>query len=131
MADRRPIEPLPVDPIDPEPTTRRRWSEGVWPAWLVMFILALLLGWIPFIGPAIAGLAGGYLAGTVGAALVAAIIPSLVVALVAFLVGTLFGLPLVGVLVGTGALLVLLIGTIPLLLGAWLGGWMSERRVIG
>ena len=127
MTDERPIEGVGTDPDRVAP---RRWNDGVWPAWLVMFILAFVLGWIPFIGPAIAGLVGGYIAGRVGPALVAAIIPSLLVAGVAFLVSTLFGLPVVGVLVGTGVLLVLLLGTVPLLLGAWIGGWMSERRVI-
>ena len=105
-------------------------NRGVWPAWLWMFVLALLLGWLPFIGPAIAGFVGGLQAGDVGSALVAAIIPSLIVAGLVFVFGTVLALPVIGVLVGAGVFMVLLLGTIPLLIGAWLGGMMaSSRRV--
>lgn len=55
-------------------------NRGVWPAWLWMFVLALLLGWIPFIGPAIAGFVGGLQAGDTRSALIAALIPSVIVA---------------------------------------------------
>jgi hypothetical protein len=103
-------------------------NRGVWPAWLWMFLLALLLGWLPFIGPAIAGFVGGLQAGDVGSALVAAIIPSLIVGAVVFVLGTLVGVPIIAALVGAGIFMVLVLGTIPLLLGAWLGGFMSERR---
>src|SRR5918999_3485772 len=68
-------------------------NRGVWPAWLWMFILALLLGWLPFIGPAIAGFVGGLQAGDAGSALVAAIIPSIIVAALIFLLGAVVGLP--------------------------------------
>jgi uncharacterized membrane protein YvlD (DUF360 family) len=103
-------------------------NRGVWPAWLWMFILAILLGWLPFIGPAIAGFIGGVQAGDVGSALIAAIIPSLIAAVAFFVVGTVFGFPIVAALVGTGLFMVLVIGTVPLLVGAWLGGMFSERR---
>ena len=103
-------------------------NRGVWPAWLWMFILALLLGWLPFIGPAIAGFVGGLQAGDAGSALVAAIIPSLIVAAVIFALGTLIGVPIIAALVGTGIFMVLVLGTLPLLLGASIGGYMSERR---
>jgi uncharacterized membrane protein YvlD (DUF360 family) len=93
-----------------------------------MFILALLLGWLPFIGPAIAGFVGGLQAGDVGSALVAAIIPSLIVAAVIFALGTLIGVPIIAALVGAGIFMVLILGTLPLMLGAWIGGYMSERR---
>jgi hypothetical protein len=103
-------------------------NRGVWPAWLWMFILALLLGWLPFIGPAVAGFVGGLQAGEVGSALVAAIIPSLIVAGLVFLFGSVLALPVIGALVGAGVFMVLLLGTIPLLLGAWLGGMMAANR---
>ena len=103
-------------------------NRGVWPAWLWMFILSLLLGWLPFIGPAIAGFVGGLQAGEVGSALIAAIIPSLIVAGLIFLLGTVFALPIIGALVGVGLFMVLIVGTVPLLLGAWIGGAMAARR---
>src|SRR5918992_6380527 len=103
-------------------------NRGVWPAWLWMFILVLLLGWLPFIGPAVAGFIGGLQAGDVRSALVAAIIPSLIVAAVIFALGTLVGVPVIAALVGAGLFMVLVLGTLPLLLGAWIGGYMSVRR---
>ena len=103
-------------------------NRGIWPAWLWMFILSLLLGWLPFIGPAIAGFVGGLQAGEVSSALVAAIVPSLIVAGFIFLLTTVIGLPIIGVLVGGSIFMVLLIGTVPLLLGAWIGGATAERQ---
>ena len=103
-------------------------NRGVWPAWLWMFLLSLLLGWLPFIGPALAGFVGGLQAGEVGSALVAAIIPSLIVAAFILLLGTVLALPIIGALVGIGVFMALLIGTVPLLIGAWVGGAMAERR---
>ena len=131
-------------------------NRGVWPAWLWMFVLALLLGWIPFIGPAIAGFVGGLQAGDTRSALIAAVIPSVIVAglllllgsviglpiiaalipsvIVAgllFLLGSVVGLPIVAALVSAGLVVILLIGSLPLLAGAFLGGMVSERRAIG
>jgi hypothetical protein len=103
-------------------------NRGVWPAWLWMFILSLLLGWLPFIGPAIAGFVGGLQAGDVGSALVAAIIPSLIVAAFVLLLGSVLALPILAALVGVGIFMVLLVGTVPLLVGAWIGGAMAESR---
>ncbi|HUF05818.1 MAG TPA: zinc ribbon domain-containing protein [Candidatus Binatia bacterium] len=103
-------------------------NRGVWPAWLWMFILSLLLGWLPLIGPAIAGFVGGLQAGAVGAALIAAIIPSLLVAAFIFLLSTVLALPILGVLAGMGIFVILLVGTLPLLAGAWIGGVVAERR---
>ena len=103
-------------------------NRGVWPAWLWMFILAVLLSWLPFIGPAIAGFVGGMQAGNVGSALVAGIIPSVIVGALVLLLGTVIGLPLLAGLIGAGVFMVLILGTLPLLLGAWAGGMVAERR---
>jgi len=103
-------------------------NRGVWPAWLIMFVLSLLLGWIPFVGPAVAGFVGGMQAGTTGGALVAAIIPSLLVTAIVWLLGVVLDLAIIATLLGIGLFMVLLVGTIPLLLGAWIGGYMAEGR---
>ena len=103
-------------------------NRGVWPAWLWMFVLAVLLSWLPFVGPAIAGIIGGVQAGDVGSALVAAIIPSLIVGALVFVLGTVFGLPIIAGLIGAGVFMVLILGTVPLLLGAWAGGMLGERQ---
>jgi hypothetical protein len=106
-------------------------NRGVWPAWLWMFVLALLLGWIPFIGPAIAGFVGGLQAGDVSSALIAAIIPSAIVVALVFVLGTVVGLPIVAVIAGAGLFVILLVGALPLLAGAFIGGMVSQRRTIG
>jgi len=106
-------------------------NRGVWPAWLWMFLLALLLGWIPFLGPAIAGFVGGLQAGDTRSALIASLIPSVIVAGVLLLLGSVIGVPIIAALVGAGLLVVLLIGSLPLIAGAFIGGMVSERRTIG
>ncbi len=42
-----------------------------------MFVISLLLFWLPAIGPLIAGIVGGKVAGGVGSGLLAAILPGL------------------------------------------------------
>lgn len=103
-------------------------SKGVLPGALWMFGLGLLLGWLPFVGPAIAGLVGGLQAGGIGAALVASIIPSLLVAGAVLLISALFDVAWLGALLGIGVFMVLVFGSLPLVLGAWAGGALSERR---
>lgn len=103
-------------------------NRGVWPAWLIMFVLSLLLGWLPFIGPAIAGFVGGMQAGSTGSALVAALIPAIVVTALVWLLGTVFGLPIIAAFLGIGLFMLLLIGALPLVVGAWIGGYMAENR---
>lgn len=103
-------------------------SRGIMPAAVWMFVLGLLLGWLPFIGPAIAGIVGGLQAGGIGNALVAAIIPSLLVAGLVLLVSALFDVAWLGALLGIGAFMVLVFGSLPLVVGALIGGMVSERR---
>lgn len=105
-------------------------SKGVLPAALWMFVLGLLLGWLPFIGPAVAGVVGGLQAGGIGPAFLASIIPSLLVAGVILLVSTLFDVAWLGALLGIGVFMVLVFGSLPLIGGALAGGWWSERRRI-
>lgn len=87
------------------PTTGR---GNIWLAAIVMFVLSLLLGWIPVIGSLVAGVIGGTLAKSVGSALLAALIPAIAVGLLIALVSSALGLPL--------------------LIGAAIGGWMSSSR---
>lgn len=105
-------------------------NRGIWPAWLWMFVLSLLLGWLPFVGPAIAGFVGGLQAGDTTSALIAAVIPSLIVAGIILLLGSVIGVPILAAIAGAGLLLILVIGTLPLLAGAFVGGLMSERRTV-
>lgn len=95
-------------------------------AMLWMIGLSILLFWLPTVGPLIAGLVGGRKAGGIGAALAAAIIPAILVSVLLFLLGTLIDLPIIGVLVGAGLFFIILFESIPLLIGAAVGGAMNE-----
>ncbi|MDQ6682072.1 MAG: hypothetical protein M3Y88_02230 [Chloroflexota bacterium] len=108
---------------------RRRGSLVAGALW--MFVLSLLLGWLPIIGPAIAGVVGGLQVGAPGPAVMVAILPALLAALAVWLIGSALHLSVLGILIGAGVFLVVVVHTVPLLLGAWLGGSISRRRTIG
>jgi len=94
---------------------------------LWMFFISLLLFWLPFFGPLIAGFVGGKKAGGVGSALGAVFLPALVFGVLFFVFGTtLTFMPLIGALAGAGGF-VMAAGLIsgPLLLGAILGGALA------
>jgi hypothetical protein len=97
------------------------FSGALW-----MVVLALLLFWLPVVGPLIAGFVGGRKSGGVGNAIIAAIIPSLLAAGVLLLLGTVVGLPVIGAIVGAGFFVVLLVETVPLLLAAIVGGATAD-----
>jgi hypothetical protein len=87
-----------------------------------MFILSILLFWLPLIGPFIAGFVGGRKAGSVGDAILAVLLPGLVFALALFLLGTTLTLiPLLGFIAGAGGLVLAFAHIGPLLLGAIIG----------
>jgi hypothetical protein len=89
---------------------------------LWMFVLSLLLFWLPVVGPLIAGFVGGRKAGSVGHAMVAVILPGLVFGVALFLFASvLTGLPVVGFVAGAGGVVFALAHMGPLLLGAILG----------
>ena len=98
----------------------RGGSVGRATAWMV--VLSVLLFWVPVVGPLIAGFVGGRLAGGVGPAMVAAVVPSVLVAALFLLVGTLFAVPVLGALVGAGVFVVVFLESLPLMVGAALGG---------
>lgn len=87
-----------------------------------MFVLSILLFWLPVIGPLIAGFVGGRKAGSVGNAIAAVFLPGLVFGAALFLLsGVLFGLPLFAFLAGAGGFVLALAHVGPLLIGAILG----------
>lgn len=67
------------------PTDTRSLGSAVF--WLI--VLGFLLSWIPVVGPAIAGLVGGWLAGGPGRALVAVLVPAAILGAVIITAGTL------------------------------------------
>ena len=101
-----------------------RGSVGSATLWMVG--LSILLFWIPTVGPLIAGFVGGRKAGGIGAAVVAAIIPAILVSVLLFVLAILIDLPIIGALVGAGLFFVILFESVPLLIGAVLGGAVNE-----
>ena len=102
-------------------------QEGsVGSALLWMVGLSILLFWLPTLGPLVAGFVGGRKAGGVGPALVAAIIPAVLVAALILLLGTLVSLPVIGALVGAGLFFAILFQSVPLLIGAVIGGALAR-----
>jgi hypothetical protein len=89
---------------------------------LWMFVLSVLLFWLPILGPLIAGFVGGRKAGGVGNAIVAVILPGVVFGVVLFLLASMLtGIPILGFLAGAGGTVLALAHIGPLLLGAILG----------
>jgi hypothetical protein len=93
---------------------------------LWMLVLGVLLFWLPFLGPMLAGLVGGKRAGGVLPAIVAVFLPGIVTGVAMFFLATLLsGMPVVGFLAGMGGLALAMFQVGPLLLGAILGGLMA------
>jgi hypothetical protein len=102
----------------------KKGSLGGAMAW--MFVLSLLLFWLPLLGMFIAGLVGGRKAGGVGTALAAVLLPAVVVAGVMFLLATaLTGMPVLGVIAGFGTGVLIVANVVPLLAGAVVGGLLA------
>jgi hypothetical protein len=96
-------------------------SIGAGVAW--MFLISILLFWLPVFGPLVAGFVGGKKSGGVGAALFAVFAPAVFFAVVLFAFATFFtGVPVFGALVGAGGFFLLLAEIGPLLVGAIVGG---------
>jgi len=88
-----------------------------------MFVISLLLFWLPGIGPLIAGIVGGKVAGGVGSGLMAALFPGILLALGLFFAGTMLtALPLAGAILAGGGLILYILYIPPLLIGALIGG---------
>ncbi len=104
--------------------TVKQGSIGGATLWMVG--LSVLLFWVPTVGPLIAGFVGGRKAGGIGPAIVAAIIPAILVAVLLLLLGALIELPVIGALVGAGLFFVIVVESVPLLIGAIIGGALAE-----
>jgi hypothetical protein len=104
--------------------TEKKGRLGAAMVW--MFVLSLLLFWIPVLGMFIAGLVGGRKAGNVGTAIAAALLPALVVAVSMFFLATaLTGMPVLGAIAGLGAGALVVANVVPLVAGAVVGGILA------
>ena len=91
-----------------------------------MFVVSVLLFWLPGIGSLIAGIVGGMKAGGVVNALIATLVPGFVLGIALFvLASALTGLPLLGAIAGTGSFILSLLHVGPLLIGALIGGVLA------
>ena len=103
-------------------TTKGSIGSGIF--W--MFLLSLLLFWLPLVGPFLAGLVGGKKSGGVGNAIAAVFLPGIVFAAILFGLATSFtGIPVLGAIAGAGGLVLSLVHIGPLLLGAIIGGLIA------
>ena len=93
---------------------------------LWMFILSLLLFWIPIVGSLIAGFVGGRKAGSLRNAVLAVFLPGVLFGALLFAFATtLTGIPLLGAVAGAGGLLLAFAHAGPLLLGAVVGALLA------
>jgi len=91
-----------------------------------MFIISILLFWLPGIGAFIAGLVGGKKAGGVGSAIAAVFLPGIIFSIALFIfASSLTGIPLLGIIAGLGGLILSLSHIGSLLLGAIIGGLIA------
>lgn len=91
-----------------------------------MFVISILLFWLPAFGPLIAGIVGGKIAGGVGSGMLAALLPGILLTVALFAGGTvLTALPIIGAVIAGGGLILYIFYIPPLLIGALIGGLMA------
>lgn|GEM_PF-879040 len=94
-----------------------------------MKFILILLFWLPFFGPLIAGIIGGRKAGGLGSAIIAVFLPAALFALIIFSFTSSFSnAPLLGAVVAGSTFMVSLVGIGPLLLGAIIGGAQAPKQ---
>ena len=107
-------------------TGGRKGSIGSAIVWI--FIISVLLFWLPVIGPLIAGIVGGKKAGGVGSAIIAVLLPGVFFAIILFLLASsLTGIPLLGAIAGAGGFILSIAHVGPLLIGAIIGGVIGSK----
>jgi hypothetical protein len=91
-----------------------------------MFIISLLLFWIPGIGGLIAGIVGGKKAGGVLSAIFAVFLPAMLFgSALAIMSTSLTGIPLIGVVAAAGGFFLAASYVGPMLIGAIIGGILA------
>lgn len=95
---------------------------------LWMLLLAILLSWVPILGPLVAGFVGGRIIASPVKATLVGLVPAVLMGGVLWVVLLAFDLPVIGAVAGFTALVIIAIQELPLLAGAWFGGSSGERR---
>ena len=94
-----------------------------------MFILSILLFWLPVVGSFIAGIVGGRKAGSIMSAIIAVLLPGIILAVIIFfLAASLIGIPLIGPIAALGGWVLSFSQFFPILIGAIIGGAIGGRR---
>lgn len=96
---------------------------GLW-----MLLLAILLSWLPILGPLIAGFIGGRIIASPVKATLIALVPAVLMGALLWVVLLAFDLPVIGAVAGFTALVIIAVQELPLLAGAWFGGSSGEQR---
>ena len=104
----------------------RRKSVFTGAAWMVGLTIALFF--LPLVNGVIGGLVGGYKVGSVGRAMVAAILPAILVSASLWALFALFDVPVIGLVAGTAAAVLVLLSDLGIFLGAAIGGAISTKR---
>lgn len=106
----------------PQPSTAAARADGsMLTGGVVMLVLAIVLSWLPIIGPLVAGFLGGRVIGEPKRAVAVALLPAVLLALVVGLILAAFELPVIGAVAGIGVAVVIAVQDIPLLFGAFFG----------
>ncbi|MDT8071214.1 MAG: hypothetical protein ROO76_23910 [Terriglobia bacterium] len=101
----------------------RAKQDSVLSGMVWMFVISILLFWLPVLGGLIAGFVGGRKAGSLGRAILAVFLPGIIFFVAIFvLAASLIGIPLIGVAAGLGGLWLSVLHVGPLLVGAIIGG---------
>jgi len=88
-----------------------------------MFLISILLFWLPGFGPLIAGIVGGKKSGGIVNAIIAVLLPATVLGIFLFLfTSVLTGAPIIGFVAGAGSFILVISNVGPLLIGAIIGG---------
>ena len=109
-------------------TERSDERGSVMRATLWMIGLALVLIWLPILGPAIAGFVGGTKAVTMGKALTAALLPAVLLGALVAIILIAFDLPLIGTIAGIGVFIAVAVESLPMFAGAAVGASLEEGR---
>ncbi len=88
-----------------------------------MFLISILLFWLPGIGPFIAGIVGGKKSDGILNAIIAVFLPAIALGAFLFLyTSMLTGAPVIGFVAGAGSFVLVISNVGPLLIGAIIGG---------
>lgn len=88
-----------------------------------MFLISILLFWLPGFGPLIAGIVGGKKTGGLINAIIAVFLPAIILGIMLFVFGSaLTSAPIIGFVAGAGSFILVISNVGPLLIGAIIGG---------